>query len=223
MNVIPFPRVQRPIEDIEPLAFGIGARVDLRIGALSGGVIRPRGPDAAAYTFSGLARLLRAARMTWRERCSNAMLSLSVNGEMLRKLDPELLSEAAVEAGCTRSSLSFELPERDLIEHGPDYADELRGRGWSLSLRGDPECPLPLGAHARQLYFELVLDAPEQPGPFLAIEDADPGLLSRRIAAAKEAGLIICADNVRTAAQARLLAMAGFDRGGGQFAEAGLR
>ena len=34
---------------------------------------------------------------------------------------------------------------------------------------------------------------------------------------------VITADNVRTAAQAKVLAMAGFDRGGGPFAEAGLR
>ncbi len=37
------------------------------------------------------------------------------------------------------------------------------------------------------------------------------------------AGLVISAETVRSASQARMLAMAGFDRGGGPFAEAGLR
>jgi hypothetical protein len=41
--------------------------------------------------------------------------------------------------------------------------------------------------------------------------------------AARAAGLVISAESVRTASQARMLAMAGFDRGGGPFAEAGLR
>ena len=38
MNVIQF----RPRPDLEPLAFAIGARVDLRVGALAEGVVRPR-------------------------------------------------------------------------------------------------------------------------------------------------------------------------------------
>ena len=47
--------------------------------------------------------------------------------------------------------------------------------------------------------------------------------LGRRVLAAKAAGLVITAETVRTSAQARVLAIAGFDRGGGPFAEAGLR
>ena len=61
------------------------------------------------------------------------------------------------------------------------------------------------------------------PDPFLAMEDGDRSPLGRRLLAAKAAGLVITAETVRTAAQARTLAIAGFDRGGGPFAEAGLR
>jgi hypothetical protein len=41
--------------------------------------------------------------------------------------------------------------------------------------------------------------------------------------AARAAGIIITAEAVRTANEARTLAIAGFDRGGGPFAEANLR
>jgi len=90
-------------------------------------------------------------------------------------------------------------------------------------LRGDPQCPLPFGARARSLYSEVVVDAPEAPDPFLALECGDRSPLGRRLLAAKAAGLILTAETVTSAAQARTLAIAGLDRGGGPFAEAGLR
>lgn len=223
MNVIPFPVRQEPRQEQEPLAFTIGARVDLRIGALAAGVVRPRDVTTTTFAFTSVARLLRAARMTWRERGAYAPLMLSVPNELYALLDAELMSEAAVEAGCTRQKLSFELCERAVVRHGPVLAEELRARGWGVALRGDAECPVPFGAKARALYTELVLDAPETPDPFLAMTDGDRSPLGRRVVAAQAAGLVITAEAVRTASQARMLAIAGFDRGGGAFAEAGLR
>lgn len=220
MNVIPF-RLPEPTP--EPMAFAIGARVDLRVGAIASGVVRPRGPSEEAFSFSGLSRLLRAARMAWRERGATAPLAIAVPSEMLPRLEADLLSEAALEAGCTRRGLSFELCERAIVSLGPLVAEGLRSRGWGVILRGDPECPLPFGARARVLYSELVLEAPERPDPYLGVDAADKSPLSRRLLAAKAAGLAITAETVRTAAQAKTLAMAGFDRGGGPFAEAALR
>jgi len=219
MNVIPF----RPRPEQEPLAFAIGARVDLRIGALAAGVVRPRGEAQDAFGFSNLARLLRAARMAWRERGIHAPLTLAIPGDVHGDLEADALSEAAVEAGCTRRGLSFELCERRIVAEGPALAEDLRARGWGVALRADADCPLPFGAKARSIYSELVLAAPESADPFLAVPDGDRSPLGRRLLAAKEAGLIITAESVRTPAQARTLAIAGFDRGGGQFAEAGLR
>lgn len=220
MNVIPFPC---PAVTIEPLAFAIGARVDLRIGALAAGVVRPRGEPAEAFSYSNLARLLRAARMTWRERGAYTGLVLAVTPSIQSSLEADLLSEAANEAGCTRQGLNFELCERALVRDGAGLAEDLRARGWGVTLRGDCECPLPFGARARTLYSELVLDAPETPDPFLALEGGDRSPLGARLLAARAAGLVISAETVRSASQARMLAMAGFDRGGGPFAEAGLR
>lgn len=219
MNVIPF----APRPEQEPLAFAIGARVDLRVGALAAGVVRPRDATKETFSFTNLARLLRGARMAWRERGAHAPLAVAVPADLHAQLEGELLSDAAVEAGCTRQKLSFELCERAILASGPRLAEELRARGWGVVLRGDPDCPLPLGARARTLYTELVLDAPETPDPFLAMESGDRSPLGRRLLAAKAAGLVITAETVRTAAQARVLAIAGFDRGGGPFAEAGLR
>lgn len=221
MNVIPFRRPAPPQQ--EPVAFTIGARVDLRVGAIASGVVRPRGEMDDAFTFSNLARVLRAARMAWKERGIYAVLSLSVPPEMYARLEADLLHEAAQEAGCTRHLMSFELCEREIVTHGAGLAEALRERGWGVVLRGDEKCPLPFGTRARALYTEVVLDAPETPSPFLALEDGDRSPLGRRLIAAKAAGLTITAENVRTAAQAKTLAIAGFDRGGGPFAEASLR
>jgi len=219
MNVVPF----RPRQEPEPLAFTIGARVDLRVGALATGVVRARGDVEEAFSFSSLARVLRGARMAWLERGAQAPLSLAVPAELQQNLEADLLSEAAIEAGATRRSLSFQLNEREIVAAGPSLPEGLRARGWSVVLRGDPECPLPFGTRARSLYSEVVLDAPATPDPFLALESGDRTPLGRRLLAAKAAGLIVSADTVLTASQARTLAIAGFDRGGGPFAEAGLR
>jgi hypothetical protein len=161
--------------------------------------------------------------MAWRERGAYAPLTLAVPGALYDQLDADLMSEAAVEAGCTRQKLAFELCERAVVRAGPQLAVDLRARGWGVALRGDSDCPLPFGAQARSLYTELVLDAPETPDPFLAMEGGDRSPLGRRLLAAKAAGLSITAESVRTASHARMLAIAGFDRGGGPFAEAGLR
>lgn len=219
MNVIPF----RPRSEPEPLAFAIGARVDLRVGALAAGVVRPRDVDSDTFSFSNLARLLRGARMAWRERGAHAPLVLAIPAYLYAGLEADLLSEAAIEAGCTRQKLSFELCERAVLAAGPDLAEDLRARGWGVVLRGDPDCPLPFGARARALYSELVLDAPISADPFLGVESGDRSPLGQRLLAAKAAGLVITAETVRTMAQARTLTIAGFDRGGGPFAEAGLR
>lgn len=217
MAVIPF---RRPAPSAEPIAFAIGARVDLRIGALAAGVVRARGPAEEAFGFSALARLLRAARMAWRERGAQAPLSLAVPAKLHGTLEAALLNEAALEAGCTRHRLNFELTEREIVRTGPALAEALRAQGWGVVLRGDPECPLPFGARARALYTELVLDAPDEINPFLALEAADRSPLSRRLLAAKGAGLLITAEGVRNSLEAKTLAMAGFDRGGGAYAEA---
>ncbi len=218
MNVIPF----RPRPQAEPLAFAIGARVDLRVGALATGVVRAFGEPEDAFLYSNLARLVRGARMAWLERGAHAALTLAVPAEVQNTLEADMLSEAAIEAGCTRRNFNFQLNERELVAAGPALAEDLRARGWNVVLRGDPDCPLPFGARARNLYCELVVQPPTTPDPFLAMDDGDRSPLGRRLLAAKAAGLVITAESVLTASLARTLAIAGFDRGGGPFAEAGL-
>jgi hypothetical protein len=218
MNVIPFRRPAEPA----PLAFAIGARVDLRLGTVASGVVRPRAPAEQAFAFSQLARVLRAARMAWRER-AHANLTLAIPAEIQNNLEADLLSEAAIEAGCTRRGLTFELHERELVSAGAALAEDLRARGWGVCLRGDPECPLPFGARARALYGEVVLQAPETTDPFLAVDETDRTPLGRRLLAARGAGIIVTAESVRTASEARTLAIAGFDRGGGPHAESTFR
>lgn len=220
MNVIPFPLRQ---EHPSPLAFAIGARVDLRVGALAAGVVRACDIAPETFAFSKLARLLRGARMAWLGRGLHATLTLAIPPELHHTLEADLLSDAAIEAGGTRQNLNFQMSERQIFAAGPALAEGLRARGWSIVLRGDPACPLPFGAHARNLYAEVVVDVPESPDPFIALEDGDRTPLGRRLLAAKAAGLILTADTVINAAQARTLAIAGFDRCGGPYAEARLR
>lgn len=216
MNVIPFPRQAQA-----PLAFAIGARLDLRVGAVASGVVRPRGAPDETFAFSSLARLLRAARMAWRERGVYAPLTLKLPARV--ELDASLLDEAALEAGCTRHALSFEMDEAEVIGAGAVLAEELRARGWSLSLNADPTCPLPFGARVRALFSELVLEAPDPVDPFFALDGGERSPLCRRVLAAKGAGLTITAEGVRNGHHAKALALAGFERGAGPFAESGLR
>lgn len=216
MNVIPFPR---PAADA--LAFTIGARIDLRIGAIASGVVRPRGASGDAFAFSNLARVLRGARMTWRERGVYAPLTLRLPREA--PLEAAMLDEAALEAGCTRHALSFEIDEAAVMGAGAALAEDLRARGWGLALNADPACPLPFGARVRALFGELVVDAPEPLDPLFGLEAGHRSPLAQRVLAAKGAGLAVTAETVRSRAQASALAVAGFDRGGGPFAEAGLR
>jgi len=150
-------------------------------------------------------------------------LTLAVPAEIQISLEADLLSEAAIEAGCTRRTVSFQLNEREIVAAGPALPEGLRARGWTVVLRGDPACPLPFGARARALYSEVVMEVPQTPDPFLAVDSGDRSPLGRRLLAAKAAGLILTAESVANAPQARTLAIAGFDRGGGPFAEAGLR
>jgi hypothetical protein len=161
--------------------------------------------------------------MAWRERGAHAPLTLALPAELYAGLEADLLSEAAVEAGCTRQKLSFELCERAVVRCGPTLAEDLRAAGWGVALRGDADCPLPFGTRARSLYTELVLAAPDTPDPFMALDNGDRSPLGRRLIAAKAAELVITAEAVRTPGQARMLAIAGFDRGGGPFAESSLR
>jgi hypothetical protein len=203
------------------LTFALGARLDLRVGALVAGVVRPRG--AQAFAFSSLVRILRAARMTWLKRGYEPALILAVPPGIQNTLAADLLSDAAVESGATRRSLSFELNECEIMARGPALAEGLRARGWRVVLRGDMDCPLPFGARARTLYSEVVIDARAMPDPARALQPRNRTLLGRRLFAAKAAGLILTAETVATATQARTLAIAGFDRVGGPFAEAGLR
>ena len=211
MRVIPFPLAPAA----EPISFALAARVDLRLGAPAAGVVRPIGGEPLSYT--NLARLVRAARMAWRSRSAMGQINLAIPADCV--LDAEALDEAAVEAGCTRKSLTFEFDERAAIAQGPDLAVALRARGWGVALRGDPACPIPFGSKARNLYTELVLDAPGDDDPFFAHDAEDRTPLCRRLFAAREAGLVITAENVRTQQHGRLLAIMGFDRGGGPFAE----
>jgi hypothetical protein len=220
MNVIPFPSHRA---QAAPLAFTIGARVDLRIGAIAAGIVRARGANEETFAYSSLTRLIRGARMAWRERGIHSGLALSLPRELHATLTADLLGEAANEAGCTRQLFSFELDERAIVDSGPELAEALRAQGWGVILRGDPECALPFGARARALYTELVLDCADAPAPFLALEGGDRTPLGQRLLSARAADITLTAEIVRSAAQARTLAIAGFDRGGGPFAEAGLR
>jgi hypothetical protein len=216
MTVISFPRARAATD---PAAFTMGARHDLRLAAPACAVIRPLGPEGLAY--SGLARILRAARIAWRARHALAQLSIVLPEPMLDALDAETLEAAAIEAGCTKKSLTFEFEETWVVAHGVATPEALRARGWGIALRGDDACPLPFGARARGLYDELVLAAPDDVHPFLALDMRERAPLGRRLLAAREAGMLLTAEGVTTHAQAKLLALAGFDRASGAYADSG--
>ncbi|MDX2237056.1 MAG: hypothetical protein NW203_05795 [Hyphomonadaceae bacterium] len=182
-------------------------RLDLRTGLLAAGVVAPP-------ALGALARTLREARRAWSQSGCAAPLSLVAPPDAMERLEADDFDDIAREAGCKTHLLTFELDERALIRRGPALAERLRARGWGVALRGDPECPLPLGQRARAIYTELVLDPPSPLDPFLALDARDRTPLGQRIFAARYAGILLTA---RSASQedARLLAAMGFDRAGG--------
>lgn len=190
----------------------IRPRIDLRTGMVAAGAI-----DAPA-NLGALAREVRDARLAWRNAGFSAPLSVALSDDMVAGLNPEWVSDAAREAGCTTLSLTFELDEKAVIKNGSAFAENLRARGWGVALVGDPACPLPFGEQARTLYTELILDAPNPLDPYLGVDASDHSPLGRRMFAAKEAGLVITAQDVKSDAHAALLALAGFDRAGGKVA-----
>lgn len=205
MTIIPFPRDRaRPA-----LSFTLGVRMDLRLGAPAAWVVRAS--DAEEQTYTGLSRLIRSARMARMTQRGAGQLSLALG--VCDYPDPALLDEAAIEAGCTKRSLTFEFDETELAVFGVEIAETLRAKGWSVAMRGRPECAMPFSARLRTLFHELVIDAPDGQDQFFAVEAEEP--LSRRIAAARAAGMVLTAEHVDTIAQAKLLTLAGFDRAAG--------
>ncbi|MEZ6022096.1 MAG: hypothetical protein R3C16_01480 [Hyphomonadaceae bacterium] len=77
----------------------MGARVDLRVGALAAGVVEARAEPSEAFGFSNLARMLRSPHGVAR-RGLHAPLTLAVASDVQASLEADLLSEAA-----TRSRL----------------------------------------------------------------------------------------------------------------------
>ncbi len=209
MQVVPFPKAAARA----PLLFALGARFDLRIGAPVAGVVRPA-PDT--LTFSSLSRVVRAARMAWRQRSALGQISLALPAIAFETIDADTLEAAAIEAGCTRGSVTFEFDEAAMIAARSSMPETLRARGWGVALAGDSACPLPFGAKARNLYTELVIDAPPIDGALFTLGAGDESPLARRILAAKEAGMLVTAEGVESPAHARLLAIAGIDRGAGR-------
>jgi len=183
-------------------------RIDLRTGMVAAGAL------AAPESLSKLVRNLRDARYAWRAAGFTAPLSFALPDELV-STDAEWLSDAAREAGCNPRGLTFELDERAIIRRGPMVAEALRARGWGVALIADEACPTPFGARARALYTELILEAPNPLDPYLATDPREHTPVGRRLYAAKEAGLIITAREVKSEAHASLLALAGFDRAGG--------
>lgn len=186
-------------------------RIDLRTGLVAAGALD------APESLSKLVRTLRDARYAWRAAGFTAPLSFALPHELLTT-DAEWICDAAREAGCSPRNLTFELDERALVRAGQFVAEALRARGWGVALIADEDCPMPFGARARALYTELVLRAPNPLDPYLATDPRELSPLGRRLYAAKEAGLIITAHEVKSEAHAALLALAGFDRAGGAIA-----
>ena len=185
-------------------------RLDLRTGLLACGLVAPA-------SLSSMARHLREARRAWSQSGCAAPLSLLAPPDAVERLTADDFDDIAREAGCRAHALTFELDERALIRRGPALAEGLRARGWGVALRGDADCPIPLGARARSIYTEIVLELPEPLDPFLAIDPRDPDPLGRRILTARAAGLLLTARSA-TPEQAALLSAIGFDRAGGSCA-----
>ncbi|MGE3303165.1 MAG: hypothetical protein AB7M12_08625 [Hyphomonadaceae bacterium] len=189
-------------------------RVDLRAGVIAGGYVEGGGDleldDWIAQAFE--------AQAIWRAAGRTQPLSARAPAYLFEAGAASRLDALLRGAGFAMRAVTIEIEERTLAYAGAAgmaAVERLRARGWGVGLLCAPDCPLPLGQRARSLFTEILAPVPEDLSPALALADPDATALSRRIRAAKAAGLPVTALGVASPAQASLLLALGFDRGAG--------
>jgi len=186
------------------------ARVDLRSGAVCGGVVRL--PGGLQPTPLGLADLLSAAQKRWSRLFATPALSVALPFGTLLDAGAATRLDAALSAGgFTPHLLTIEIDENEFAagDGALAAADRLRGRGWGLALRGSDRPQLALDARARSLFRELVQPRCTPVSQFLLAEGS---ALVRRIDAAKAAGMAVVVERLPPETPLAWLLAAGVDR-----------
>lgn len=192
-----------------PAAAALRARVDLRSGLITAGVVRL--PAGQALTPLALCDLLSAARERWNRLFSTPALSVGLPfGVLADAGDAARLDAALSAAGFTPHLVTFEIEEGAFaVSDGPlAAAERLRSRGWGLALRCGDRPHLPLDTRARNLFRELVQPRCTPVAQLLA----DDGPLIRRLDAAKAAGLLVTIERLPPETPPAMLLAAGIDR-----------
>jgi hypothetical protein len=183
-------------------------RRDLRTGVLAAGSVDIRDLESTEWVEA-----LTSARSAW-----------SGHGQPLSAPAPKHIFEAGAAsrldallrgAGFAMRSVTIEIDEMDLKLGGAaglETVERLRARGWGVALRCGPNCVLAIGARLRGVLTEILVDAPEDLRPDLALDD-EPSPLLGRVRAANNAGIIVTALQVKSPAHAGMLIAMGFDRG----------
>ena len=191
-------------------------RLDLRTGMIVSGRIDAPSPSTAERFADVVGRALRQ----WRAQGRTAPLAIALNERMSEPRHTETLHEAALAAGFAPGALTFEIEEKALIARALPLAEGLRARGWRLAIRADNACPLPFGERVRTLYQEIVITGMARPSPFCGTDILDRDPFSRRLLAAREAGLLLTVEGVNDPEDAKAWLMAGFDCAEGRFKDA---
>lgn len=111
--------------------------------------------------------------------------------------------------------ITIEIDEAALKAAGPAglvALERLRAGGWGLALACRGDNVMPMGGRLRGVLTGILVDAPSELSPAMALSEPACPLMSR-VRAARNAGLAVTALNIKSPAQAGLLIALGFDRG----------
>jgi hypothetical protein len=189
------------------LAHPPAPRRDLRTGVLAAGWVDASDLDCADWIGA-----LASARNAWPQQ--SQPLSAPAPRHLFESGAASRLDALLRGAGFAMRSVTIEIDEMDLKlagAAGMETMERLRARGWGVALRCGPDCALPLGGRLRGVVTEILVDAPEDLRPDLAL-DEEPSPLLGRVRAANNAGIIVTALHVKSPAHAGMLIAMGFDR-----------
>ncbi|MEJ0024303.1 MAG: hypothetical protein WDN76_13545 [Alphaproteobacteria bacterium] len=182
-------------------------RRDLRTGVLAAGWVDARDLDCVDWVEA-----LSYARAVW---AAQGPLSAPAPMHMFEAGAASRLDALLRGAGFGMRSVTIEFDEADLKLGGAagfETVERLRARGWGVALRCGSECVLALGARLRSVLTEILVEAPADLRPDLALHD-EPSPLLGRVRAANNAGIVVTALQVKSPAHAGMLIAMGFDRG----------
>lgn len=190
-------------------ALNLRLRLDLRSGKLCGASLRCA--PSMDSSFQGLIDQAQMANTRWRRISASLPLHITLPFAQLTHPEQAAHLDASLAGnGFSPENVQLEIDESAFaLGNGVSTAlEKLRGRGWSLGLRGADRPSLALDARTRSLFSALILSSSPSPATPAQAPDDDA---FQRIDAAKAAGWSVVLQTAPAQIAPAWLIAAGFD------------